>query len=295
MGLIVILLLTVVGIWAARTPFRYATTIRAPPERVYALVDDLRNWPAWSLQAVLDPTVQRTYEGAARGKGAIATWTSRGRAGEGRMEITDTVPNARVTVAFDLVRPGRAHSVSVFALVPSSGSTKLIWTTTGTNMGLARASTVLTKVLQGSVVRFFLGLFFSRSGGGSVRAANPIDSIYEKSLANIKAIAESADGLEPLTVAGQRSPTPSGVSVVPGDGLTVARGWRSPDVAVRAIHVLAADAAVLFLLFAKHISLFGHHVVMPQGPIVWIIVLSAGAHCLKLTYGVLADLFEPRR
>jgi uncharacterized protein YndB with AHSA1/START domain len=297
MGLLLLAVLAAL-LWAARTPFRYATVIHAPAERIYPLLDDPRSWAAWSMQAVLDPTVRRTYEGPARGKGAVAKWESDGRAGAGTMEITEVVPNARVTVTFDLTRPGHARSVSVFKLVPSGASTKLVWTSTGGHMGLARA------------VRVLFGLFQSSTGkdGGSFRVENPFDAVFVKGLARIKAIAESAElgaplgpGAEPyrsalgpdLLALAEGHPPASADVVVPGVGLTVVRRWRSPGITGRVISALATDAGIVFvvLIFTHPIAL-GRALVMPRGPILWLIALSAGAAALKGTYAALADLLN---
>jgi len=47
-------------------------TIAAPPAAVFAHVDDLHKWEAWSPWAKLDPNAKVGYEGAPAGKRATA-------------------------------------------------------------------------------------------------------------------------------------------------------------------------------------------------------------------------------
>jgi hypothetical protein len=54
----------------------------------------------------------RTYEGTASGKGAISEWTSKGCAGQGRMEITDSVPARIISIRVDWVKPFQAHDLN---------------------------------------------------------------------------------------------------------------------------------------------------------------------------------------
>jgi len=64
--------------FAATKPgtFRVQRTksIQAPPEKVFALINDFRRWGSWSPYEKLDPTMKRTYSGAANGKGAVYAW-----------------------------------------------------------------------------------------------------------------------------------------------------------------------------------------------------------------------------
>lgn len=69
--------------FAATKPgtFRVQRTksIQAPPEKVFALINDFRRWGSWSPYEKLDPTMKRTYSSAANGKGAVyARWAMHG-------------------------------------------------------------------------------------------------------------------------------------------------------------------------------------------------------------------------
>ena len=58
---------------------------------IFALINDLRGWGAWSPYEKRDPAMQRSFSGAASGKGAIYEWDGNNNVGKGRMEITDTI------------------------------------------------------------------------------------------------------------------------------------------------------------------------------------------------------------
>src|SRR5688572_27617698 len=67
-------------------------TIKASPEKIFALIEDFRNWRAWSPWEAMDPNLKRTYSGAERGKGAVYEWEGNSKVGKGRMEILDAPP-----------------------------------------------------------------------------------------------------------------------------------------------------------------------------------------------------------
>ena len=69
--IVVVLLITGVLVFASTKPdiFRVqrATGIKAPPEKIFAYIDDFRRWGAWSPYEKKDPAMKRTLSGAASG------------------------------------------------------------------------------------------------------------------------------------------------------------------------------------------------------------------------------------
>src|SRR5205085_11372477 len=102
-------------VYAASKPgiFRVqrATSIKAPPQKIFALINDFHNWGSWSPWEKLDPTMKRTHSGAANGQGAVYEWEGTGKVGAGRMEITDTSPSSKVTIKLDFIKPFEGHNV----------------------------------------------------------------------------------------------------------------------------------------------------------------------------------------
>src|SRR4030081_3020204 len=89
------LLIAAVLAFAATRPdtFRVqrSTTIKAQPEKIFRLVNDLHQWAAWSPYEKKDPAMNRTFAGSPSGKGATYEWDGNKNVGKGRMEIIDSV------------------------------------------------------------------------------------------------------------------------------------------------------------------------------------------------------------
>jgi uncharacterized protein YndB with AHSA1/START domain len=135
--LIVAVVIAAVLVFAATRPntFRVyrSLTINAPPERIFPLINDLHNWPRWAPQDRDDPTMKRTYSGAASGTDAVSDWAGKGSAGKGQMTIIDSTPLRRVVVKVDFVKPFVARNVNEFTLEPGA-STRITWTMQGSNL-----------------------------------------------------------------------------------------------------------------------------------------------------------------
>jgi hypothetical protein len=167
-AVIVVAVLAGVLAYAATRPdtFRIerAAGIKAPPEKIFPLIDDFHSWVTWSPWENIDPALKRTYSGAATGKGATYAWEGNSKVGTGRMEITESSVPLRITIKLDFIKPFEGHNTAEFRLEPKGGATTVTWAMFG-------PSTYLSKVM---------GLFFSmdRMIGGQ----------FEKGLANLKEI-----------------------------------------------------------------------------------------------------------
>jgi uncharacterized protein YndB with AHSA1/START domain len=152
----------------ANSTFRYerSTTISAPAEKVFALIDDFRAWSRWSPYEKLDPAMQKQYSGEARGVGAAYAWTGK-KAGTGSMVITEAAPASRVVIALTFTKPMKAQNVAEFVLEPTGGGTRVTWSMTG-------QITLMTRLF---------GLF--------VNMDKMIGKDFEDGLAAMKAVAEA--------------------------------------------------------------------------------------------------------
>src|SRR5688500_4957853 len=81
------------------------TTIAAPPEVIFPIVNDFHNWKRWSPWEELDPKMTTAHEGAAAGQGAIYSWKGNDQVGEGRMTITESKPNDLVVIKLEFIKP----------------------------------------------------------------------------------------------------------------------------------------------------------------------------------------------
>ncbi len=115
---------------AAMRPNRFrverSRALPAPATAVLAQLQDFRCWAAWSPWEAIDPSMQRSYSGAASGPGAVYAWTGQGKAGAGRMEILEA-GSSRVLIRIDFFKPFRASNTVEFTLTAQAGSTQLHW------------------------------------------------------------------------------------------------------------------------------------------------------------------------
>ncbi len=170
-AIVVIVLIAALLIYAATKPdtFRVqrATRINAPPEKIFPLLNDFHSYGSWSPYEKLDPAMKRTYSGAANGKGAVYEWESSGKAGVGRMEITESSPPSRVTINLDFVKPFKAHNIVELTLDAQDGSTNVTWAMHGPLPYIAK------------VIHLFINM------------DSMVGKDFETGLANLKTVAES--------------------------------------------------------------------------------------------------------
>jgi hypothetical protein len=108
--------------WVARTQ-----PILASPGRIFRLIEDYRQWAAWSPYEKLDPTMQKTFSGSEKGQGAVYSWAGNNKAGKGRMEIIDAVSTSLVRIKLDFLKPFEGHNTAEFTLAGKGGATNVTW------------------------------------------------------------------------------------------------------------------------------------------------------------------------
>jgi hypothetical protein len=168
---LVVLAVAVAGVlaFAATKPDSFtvqrSASIKAPPEKISAVLTDFRGWGAWSPWEKMDPAMKRTYSGAPKGKGAVYAWAGNSEVGEGSMTLTEAGPT-RVALDLDFVKPFEGHNKVVFTLVPKGELTEVTWAMNG-------PSPYITKVIQ---------VFCDMDG--------MIGQLFESGLANLKAVTE---------------------------------------------------------------------------------------------------------
>ena len=144
-----------------------ATTIAAPPDRIFPLINDFRNWRSWSPWEKMDPALARTFSGPESGKGAAYAWQGNRKVGQGRMEIAQAQPPSKIAIDLHFLKPFKAHNVAQFSLEPQGGATKVTWTMDG----------------KAPFVAKIMHTMFNMD--------RMIGKDFEKGLANLKAIAEA--------------------------------------------------------------------------------------------------------
>lgn len=100
--------------------------INAPPDKIFAFISDLRNFPSWSPWAAIDPNTKYTFEGPDRGVGQRMKWTSANQnVGSGSQRITDMTQDEDVKIALDLDTMGTANVT--YTLTPDESGTQFTW------------------------------------------------------------------------------------------------------------------------------------------------------------------------
>lgn len=170
---LIVVIILVVGLlaYAATRPddFRIerSARIKAPPEKVFDLINDFKRWNAWSPYEKLDPALKRTLSGEDSGRGAIYAWEGNRKAGQGRMEITESTPSSRIAIDLDFIKPFAASNVAEFTFVPDGEFTTVTWAMSGPSP------------------------FISKLIGVFVNIDKMVGKDFEVGLAQLKAIAES--------------------------------------------------------------------------------------------------------
>jgi uncharacterized protein YndB with AHSA1/START domain len=162
-------LLAVLAIAVATRPATFAvsrsTVIAAPPEVIFAQIQDLHRWPRWMSYDRMDPAMRRTYEGPALGVGSAYHYVS-DKVGEGRMTVAALRPNERVAIQAQFIKPFAATNQVEFTLRPAPGGVRVTWAMAGRNN------------LVGKTMSLFIDM--DRMIGGD----------FEKGLADLKTLAE---------------------------------------------------------------------------------------------------------
>ena len=170
--IVVVVLVVIAGIliYAATKPdsFRVqrSASIKAPPEKIFPLINDLKTWAGWSPYEKKDPAMKRSFGPVTAGKGATYEWAGDKNVGQGRMEILEASPSNKVLIKLDFIKPFEAHNMAEFTLEPKGDTTLATWAIYG-------PSAYITKVI---------GLFFNMD--------TMIGKDFEAGLADLKTTAE---------------------------------------------------------------------------------------------------------
>lgn len=148
LGLIVLAAVALLLIYAATRPdsFRVERSLRiqAPPERLFGLISDLKQFNTWNPYERKDPGKGR-YGTATAGPGALYAWRS-DKLGEGSMEITSITAPTRVTMKLDFIKPFEAHNTAEFTLRPEAGGTTVSWVMQGPSPYLSKLMGVVFNI-----------------------------------------------------------------------------------------------------------------------------------------------------
>jgi Polyketide cyclase / dehydrase and lipid transport len=131
--------IAIVLILAAAKPDTFSVErkigVTAPPEKIFPLINDFRQWATWSPYENRDPAMKRSYGGAESGKGAVYAWEGNRNVGSGRMEILDSALPSKIVIKLDFFKPFEGHNTAEFTMLPqgdvTNPTTNLAWVMRG--------------------------------------------------------------------------------------------------------------------------------------------------------------------
>lgn len=144
--------------------------VQAAPERVFALINDLKAFNGWNPYEKKDPALKGTYGGPQAGVGARYGWESK-EVGVGSLEIVEAAAPAKVAMKLDFVEPFKAHNRAEFTIRPTAdGASEVTWAMHGPQNYMSK----------------LMGVVFNMD--------KMVGKDFEQGLANLKSQAESSAG-----------------------------------------------------------------------------------------------------
>jgi uncharacterized protein YndB with AHSA1/START domain len=144
-----------------------SATMSAPPEKVFAQINDFHNWEAWSPWAKLDPAAKNTFGGPSQGEDATFAWDGNDEVGAGQMTILESKPNELIKIKLEFSRPMQDASTTEFTFTPAGEGTEVKWDMYGDHTFMSKAFCMLMNM--------------DKMVGGQ----------FEEGLANIKKVVET--------------------------------------------------------------------------------------------------------
>ena len=166
----VLLALIGIVIYAATQPANYvvsrSTTINAPADKIFPYLNNQRLAEQWGPWKEVDPQAKQIFSGPEAGIGAKASWDSQGQLGTGSATIVESIPNQRVRIELEYMRPMAMTQISDYIIEANGNETKVTWRVEGINSLMGRV----------------MGIF--------VNMDHIVGSMFEKGLANLKQLSE---------------------------------------------------------------------------------------------------------
>lgn len=123
-GGLIVLLIGVAFVLPSTTHVERSTVIKASPEEVFSIVNDLTRVNDWSPWSEMDPDMKQTLDGPPTGVGAKMSWTS-DKIGSGSQTIVESQPFKHIKTKLDFGGSGPAFAT--FTLSTVEGGTRLVW------------------------------------------------------------------------------------------------------------------------------------------------------------------------
>lgn len=173
-ALILALAVAALLLYAATRPGTFAVqrsaVIQAPPDKLFPLINDLRQFNTWNPYAQKDPAMRIAYRGPASGPGAAFDFSGNKEAGKGSIELTGGQAPTRVGMRLHMIEPFEGRNEIAFTLVPQGSqgeATQVTWAMHGPSPYISK----------------LIGIFIDMD--------HMIGRDFEAGLARLKAVAEA--------------------------------------------------------------------------------------------------------
>ena len=136
-AILIVILIAVAGVLAAAAmrpdsfKVQRQASIKAPPEKVFPLINDFRSWGAWSPWEKKDPQMKRSFGPSTSGKGATYAWQGNKDVGEGSMQIVESNAPRNLKLDLRFEKPFAARNTVDFMLQPGAEGTTVVWAMEG--------------------------------------------------------------------------------------------------------------------------------------------------------------------
>jgi len=135
----VALIIAAILIYAATKPddfaYQRSTTINAPADKIFPLINDLKAMSTWS-PFEKDPTMKREFSGPNAGPGQVYVFADKCSAGD--VSVLAAVPNEAVSMRLKMTKPFACDNSVQFTLVPNGSGTSVTWAMSGKQPYMAK-------------------------------------------------------------------------------------------------------------------------------------------------------------
>jgi len=137
--IVVALVIAAILIYAATKPDNFAyqrsTTINAPADKIFPLINDLKAMTTWS-PFEKDPTMKREFSGPNSGPGQVYVFADKHSKGD--VSVLAAVPNEAVSMRLKMTKPFACDNSVRFTLVPNGSGTSVTWAMSGKQPYMAK-------------------------------------------------------------------------------------------------------------------------------------------------------------
>jgi hypothetical protein len=167
-GGILIVFLAYVAIQSPHYTISRSITIQASADKIFPYLNNSKLAEKWAPWLEIDPAAKMSYSGSDSGVGSRADWTEGKQLGTGSATIVESIPNKKVGIKLEYVKPMNMTQYSEYLIESSGNSTVVTWKVQGEN------------TFPGRIMCVFMNMD-KMVGGMFEKGLNNLKSFVEKS------------------------------------------------------------------------------------------------------------------